>query len=316
MNSVKEDLAYIIENGHFVIRDGEQQFKLLTKIDYGSFGIVCRGVNQVTGQPVAAKLENAITDASIDPKLLFREAQAYRRLQGGPAIPRVFGFYQNFLTCNVLVMELLGHNLELIFGASRRTFTTKTVLIIAEQMINALEFIHNHNIIHRDLKPENIVMSPRSDISKLYLIDFGFAEEYKHPYTKEHIPYLVDQNFVGTLDYASVNAHHFKQLSRRDDMESLGYILFYFLFGKLPWSGFEDEDWQQLHKTIGKMKENIDFVKLARLKPCEFSNYLKLCKRLSFTEVPEYSFYRSMFRNVHTLLHHKDDGHFDWHGMY
>ena len=94
--------------------------------------------------------------------------------------------------------------------------------MIADQMIQRLEFLHNNHFIHRDMKPDHV-------------IDFGLAKRYRDPKTGEHIPYKDNKSLTGTARYASVNAHLGIEQSRRDDLESIGFILIYFLKGSLPW---------------------------------------------------------------------------------
>jgi serine/threonine protein kinase len=69
----------------------------------------------------------------------------------------------------------------------------------------------------------------------MYIVDFGLAKKYFDEKTKQHIPYRNGKSMTGTARYASIHAHLGEELSRRDDMESIGYILIYFYLGKLPW---------------------------------------------------------------------------------
>ena len=132
-------------------------------------------------------------------------------------------------------MELLGHSLEDLFQYCGRKLTLKSVCMVADQMISRLESMHNNNFIHRDMKPDNFLMGLKNKAGVVYLIDFGLSKRYRDPKTGQHIPYRDGKSLTGTARYASVNTHIGIEQSRRDDLESIGYILLYLLKGNLPW---------------------------------------------------------------------------------
>lgn len=107
--------------------------------------------------------------------------------------------------------------------------------MLAEQMITRVEYMHTQNFLHRDMKPDNFMMGHTSKKTQVYLIDFGLSKRYRDPKTGEHIPYRDGKSLTGTARYASVNTHIGVEQARRDDLESIGYILLYFLKGVLPW---------------------------------------------------------------------------------
>ncbi|ELK25568.1 Casein kinase I isoform alpha, partial [Myotis davidii] len=226
----------------------DEKYKLVRKIGAGSFGDIYLAISVTNGEEVAVKLEPR---KARHPQLLY-ESKLYKILEGGVGIPRM-RWYGQAREYNALVTDLLGPSLEDLFNLCSRRFTIKTVLMLADQMICRIAYMHRKNFIHRDIKPQNFLMGSRrhcnkssettgktkrsstaastsqstslSALKQLFLIDFSLAKKYKDNKTKQHIPYREDLNLTGTVRYTSINAHLGIEQSRRDDMESLGYVL-------------------------------------------------------------------------------------------
>jgi casein kinase 1 len=127
--------------------------------------------------------------------------------------------------------------------------------MVADQMITRIESVHSKNYIHRDIKPENFLIGLGKRSNFIYLIDYGLAKKYRDPKTHQHIPYKERKSLTGTIRYASINAHLGIEQSRRDDLESIGYVLIYFIKGKLPWQGAGPEGQpkaERFHKIMEK----------------------------------------------------------------
>jgi len=283
------------------------KYRILRKIGSGSFGDIYLGINITNGEEVAIKLEQM---KARHPQLLY-ESKVYKILQGGVGIPHIrwFGQEQSY---NILVMDLLGPSLEDLFNFCSRRFTMKTVLMLADQMIGRIEFIHNKNFIHRDIKPDNFLMGIGRHCNKLFIIDFGLAKKYRDSRSRTHITYREDKNLTGTARYASINAHLGIEQSRRDDMESLGYVLMYFNRGCLPWQGLKAATKKQKYEKISERKMSTAVEMLTKGFPAEFAMYLNYCRGLRFDEPPDYMYLRQLFRILFRTLHHQYDYTFDW----
>jgi serine/threonine protein kinase len=150
----------------------------------------------------------------------------------------------------------------------------KTVLMLADQMIGRVEYVHNKNFIHRDIKPDNFLMGIGRHCNKLFIIDFGLAKKYRDNRTRQHIAYREDKNLTGTARYASINAHLGIEQSRRDYMESLVYVMMYFNRGSLPWQGLKAATKKQKYEKISEKKMSTPVEVLCKGFPAEFAMYL------------------------------------------
>ena len=260
-----------------------------------------------SGEEVAVKLESVKTK---HPQLLY-ESKLYRLLAGGIGIPNVrwFGVEGEF---NILVMDLLGPSLEDLFNFCSRKFSIKTVLMLADQLIARTENLHAKCFIHRDIKPDNFLMGLGKRANQVYMIDFGLAKKYRDSRTHQHIPYREHKNLTGTARYASLNTHLGIEQSRRDDMESMGYVLLYFLRGSLPWQGLKAQTKREKYDKISDKKYSTPIEVLCKGFPSEFATYLNYCRSLRFDEKPDYAYCRKLFRDLFVREGYIYDYVFDW----
>ncbi|AQK75996.1 casein kinase I isoform X1 [Zea mays] len=283
------------------------KFKLGKKIGSGSFGELFLAVNVQTGEEVAVKLENVKTK---HPQLHY-ESKLYMLLQGGTGIPHLkwFGVEGEY---NVMVIDLLGPSLEDLFNYCSRKFSLKTVLMLADQMINRVEYMHQKGFLHRDIKPDNFLMGLGRKANQVYIIDYGLAKKYRDLQTHKHIPYRENKNLTGTARYASVNTHLGVEQSRRDDLESLGYVLMYFLRGSLPWQGLKAGTKKQKYDKISEKKMLTPVEVLCKSYPSEFISYFHYCRSLRFEDKPDYSYLKRLFRDLFIREGYQFDYVFDW----
>lgn len=222
-------------------------------------------------------------------------------------------FEKNVGNYSVLVMDLMGPSLEDLFNLCSRKFGLKTVLMIADQMLQRIEYLHYKNFLHRDIKPDNFVTGLGPHAKHIYLLDFGLAKKYRDSRNpNSHIPYREDKSLTGTARYASINTHLGIEQSRRDDLESLGYLLMYFLRGSLPWQGLRATTKEEKYAKILAKKRATTIDSLCRGFPPEFALYFNYVRSLGFEERPDYAYLRKIFRNVFIRERFASDDIFDW----
>nr|GMD94758.1 casein kinase 1-like protein 3 [Ipomoea batatas] len=283
------------------------KFKLGRKIGSGSFGEIFLAKHIDTFEVVAVKIENNKTK---HPQLLY-EAKLYNILQGGSGIPHIKWSGVDGED-NALVLDLLGPSLEDLFVYCGRKFSLKTVLMLADQMMTRIEYVHSKGFLHRDIKPDNFLMGLGRKANQVYIIDFGLAKRYRDATTNRHIPYRENKNLTGTARYASCNTHLGIEQSRRDDLESLGYVLLYFLRGSLPWQGLKAATKKQKYDKICEKKLSTPIEVLCKSHPVEFASYFHYCHSLTFDQRPDYGFLKRLFRELFTREGYEFDYIFDW----
>ena len=283
------------------------KYKPDSKLGQGSFGKIYSAHNINTGELFALKLEERTNNHS----LLEAETYilCYLKGEGIPFI-KSFGFSGEY---NVLVMELLGKSLETLFQENNCKFSLKTVCMLAEQMITRLEYIHKKYILHRDIKPDNFTLGRGKKSHIIYLIDFGLSKKYKSSKgNHEHIKYSENKRLIGTARYASINALKGCEQGRRDDMESLGYVLMYFLRGNLPWQGLKLYKGEDRYKKIFETKKETSAEELCAGFPKQFCEYVRYTRNLLFEQEPDYDYLKKLIYNVMNKYEYHFDFLFDW----
>jgi serine/threonine protein kinase len=259
-----------------------------------------------------------ILNSDISQDNIKREITFTKLLNGAQGFPTLYyaGVYDKK---NIIVESLLGPSLDKLFKFCGRMFPLKTVCLIGIEMVKRLETMHDKGIIHRDLKPNNLTwgnynssyknmlsyninnINPydKLDINTIYLIDFGLSCSFwDNIYTQKHYKYTTGLNFVGTLRYASLNSHNGIKQSRRDDLESMIYILIYFLKGKLPWQDVKAKNKDERYKLIQQIKTKVSINSLCEDIPPEFADLLSYIKSLEFSARPSYSKFYFCFQNI------------------
>ncbi|KAL4453319.1 hypothetical protein ABPG73_009725 [Tetrahymena malaccensis] len=288
-----------------------KSFKLTRKLGSGAFGEIFHGVNLKNNVEVAIKLEPVNTK---HPQL-FYEVKLYQYLLQDETIidkgiPQVY-YCSTEGEYNIMVMDLLGPSLEDLFNFCNRRFSLKTVLMLAEQMLQRIEYVHHRHFLHRDIKPDNFLIGSGKRSNKVFIIDFGLAKRYLQR-DGTHIPYRDNKNLTGTARYASINTHLGIEQGRRDDLESLGYVLMYFLRGSLPWQNLKANNKKDKYERIMEKKLSTPVEVLCKSFPDEFVKYLAYCRNLRFDEKPDYNYCQSLFKERFQKEGYEKDSNFDW----
>lgn len=313
MSSIKKTKITNIGYGSVL----SNKYRISKIIGRGSFGIVYIGRNINSNERIAVKFEKTSNiyrqlHHEYKVKFVFKKSgniqqksfyfhilrassikQVYQRLQGTDGIGKIhlFGKIPNY---DYLVMELFGPSLESVFNYCNRKFTLPTTIQLGIQMVRILELVHLKKFIHRDVKPDNFVLGTSSTSRRIKLIDFGLAKRFIDS-RDQHIACEENRSFTGTARYASINSLKRFTHSRRDDLESIGYILVYFLKGTLPWQNVRQSfDKKQRKEIILEIKLSTTLSSLCENLPNEIHLFLKYCRERQFDEQPNYTYLRKL----------------------
>lgn len=270
------------------------RFEIEKKLGAGCFGEVWCGRDNTTGLQVAVKFED---EANRSPQLDL-EAEILKLL--ARPIPQegfcevLYAAKEGRFRC--LVMDILGASLEDRLQKSKNCrLTLPSTLLIAEQVLRRIEYLHSKGIVHRDIKPENFMFGVGDKVHHLYMIDFGLSKRY---FRDRHAPMRKGLNLTGTARYASINAHRGLEQSRRDDLEAIGHMLIYFVRGSLPWSGLDAKTQEDKYRKIKEKKQAYPLEDLCRGHPDAFRVYLKTAREMQFKDRPDYNLLRQLFRGA------------------
>jgi casein kinase I family protein HRR25 len=259
-----------------------RKYKILQRIGKGAFGSIYKGENIRTKEKVAIKVESIEQNT----KLLKNEATIYQYLNNADGIPFVkwFGKDDNNY---YMVLNLLGESLQSIIN-KKYCFSLTLVLQIGIQIILILKTIHERGLVHRDIKPDNFLLGLNTHKKKIYIIDFGFCKSFitDNIHNKERNTC----SLIGSPMYASINAHNCIELSRRDDLESLGYMLIYFYLSFLPWQEINTQDLNIIQKIKQNITENDNI-------PLVLITYIKYVRSLEYEETPNYILVMDNFKS-------------------
>ena len=287
--------------------------KILEKISSGSYGDIHYGVFMNTGEKVAVKLEKM---NAIHPQLL-PEGNIMRHLEGGPGIPHIFWFGCYEPDFNCMVLDLLGPNLQELFSYCDHIFSLKTVLLVADQVFETLDYIHKHEFVHKDIKPDNFAIGAvgTSKENKIFIFDFGLSKKTNQRRHSFLSATCIAGPKVGTARYMGVHVHDGLIELPRDDMESFAYCLIYFLKGKLPWQGIKNcSNREEKLEKIKNIKKLMTAEVLCSNLPavfCDLVQTCRNCRNLHDTSVSG-SRWKKSFQQLAQEKNIIYDYHYDW----
>jgi len=268
------------------------RFHLISKLGKGSFGVAYKSLDLLTNKHIAIKLERKRDTDSKNNKqrrktcVNTREISILERLNGCHRVPQLI-WHGNYKQYHVMALELQGMNLSDLYEKNGKKFSLQTVIYLLVECILCIEAIHAKGIVHRDIKPQNFIISCNPLSNKLYIIDYGLSSWFINS-VNEHIAFNDKCSPVGTARYASIHNHRGVHQTRRDDLESIGYMICFFMKGSLPWQGLREAGRVRKWRKIEQKKSSVSNATLTQGLPMEFCYYLDHVKKLKYGQKPNY----------------------------
>ena len=280
-----------------------QKYRIIKLLSNDSNNLVYQGINIIDKSKVAIKLENKVAGKDN----LTNESYILLNLKG-QGIPEIISFGHSG-KYNVLIEELLGKSLQELYEQNDNEIPLKDICMIAIQILERLQYIHSKYIIHRNINPSNFLIGTKNP-SLIYMIDFAYAKKYRSSRTGNHIKFRLNQKINGQISYISANAMRGGEQSRKDDLESFGYMIIYLLKGFLPWKEFENN--KNKFIKIYELKNKISSARLCRYLPDEIKILFEYTKKLSFEQEPNYEYLRGLFKDILIKMEKINDNIFFW----
>ena len=279
------------------------------KIGGGAFGKIYTCINNKTKETYACKIEKPDIE---NPQL----SDEYRIL----SILKNFDYYPKcFKFCNsqygyILILERLGSNLGAIMSKlPNNKYSMKSVLMIITQSLERLKLMHEKGIIHRDMKPENLCIGYKGKEKNIYLIDFGLSKIVNNEKRSQYSLNIKKEKIViGTVRYISMNAHLGNEQYKKDDLESLAYMMIYFIKGELPWQNLKAKSRKEKYTKIYQKKKQTVNSELCNFLPDEIKTFLSYILNLNQRQNPDYRKLMNLISNLMKKYGYTNDSQFEW----
>ena len=298
-----------------------RRYKITKVLGSGSFGVCFEGVNVDDGKRVAMKVAHEAT-CKDNRDMIDIELAAHQIMNNTKGIPKLYDhFVERYRDWEkhepveryVIVIELLGPDLSKLFHELNKKFTWKTIFTMGHEMLIRLRSVHEKGLVHRDLKPENFLVGLEGkDRSKIYLTDFGLAKRYCDEKDQKHFPPQRTNGLAGTVRYVSVNVHEGWAMTRRDDLESVAYILMYFIAGSLPWDGWETTKDDHFWSQVKVKKAALPKQQFLTTMPEVIQKFFGYCRKMAYEENPDYEYWLKQFENQSQAYNFTWDYRYDW----
>jgi serine/threonine protein kinase len=251
------------------------KYEMLSNISNGEFGEVLK-----------VKYNDKLYALKYGAKEVIKyELQIYKQLKSVGNISNIYDVCEDnnkmFMVLDLYAMTLVDYKLR---NYKNETYVERA-LSIFKDLILSIKAIHENNVLHRDLKPTNICLDSNH---KVYIIDFGIAKIYRH--ANVHNSESTIKGLIGSVNFSSLNVINLIEPSRRDDMESLFYILLYLLLNNDNYkhydclNNYEKKDINTItylmQHTLNIQNINYEFLN-------KLFNYIR---RLKYNQEPKYDY--------------------------
>ena len=279
------------------------------KIGGGAFGKIYSCINNKTKEIYACKIEKP----DIENPQLGNEYRILSLLKNYDYFPKCFK-YCNSQYGYILILERLGSNLGVIMSKlPNKKFSMKSALMIINQSLERLKLIHEKGIIHRDMKPENLCIGYKGKEKNIYLIDFGLSKIINNDKKNLYLLNIKKEKIViGTVRYISMNAHLGNEQYKKDDLESLAYMMIYFIKGELPWQNLKAKSRKEKYTKIYQKKKHTVNTELCNFLPDEIKTFLSYILNLNQKQNPDYNKLMNLINNLMKKYGYTNDSQFEW----
>ena len=280
------------------------------KIGGGAFGKIYTCINNKTKEICACKIEKP----DIENPQLNNEYRILSLLKNYDYFPKCYK-YCNSQYGYILILERLGSNLGVIMSKlPNKKYSMKSALMIINQSLERLKLIHEKGIIHRDMKPENLCIGYKGKEKNIYLIDFGLSKIINND--KKNQCFLLnikkEKIVIGTVRYISMNAHLGNEQYKKDDLESLAYMMIYFIKGELPWQNLKAKSRKEKYTKIYQKKKHTVNSELCNFLPDEIKTFLNYVLNLNQKQNPDYVKLTNLINNLMKKYGYTNDSQFEW----